>query len=67
MKPITHKDVDSALFMFLKKGGRINRLYPSHVNHTGRRLVSARTRENKFDRSIKDYQPDNLLDLLLVQ
>ena len=64
-EPITHKTVSSALSEFLMSGRQIKRLAPSHVNNTGKQVVSARTRENLFDRSLKEHVPDNLLDLMI--
>ena len=64
-RKMTHQEVEEAVQTFVDRGRRITTLYPSHVNHTGRQVISARTRENKIDRSLKDYLPDNLLDLMV--
>ncbi len=57
-------EIETARRYFNLSGKRVRKLAPSHVNKTGKRATSARTRENLIDRSIRDYQPDNLIDLI---
>jgi hypothetical protein len=59
-KAVQHEQIITEMERFRLNGKKITTLYPSHVNHTGKQPTSARTRENKFDRSMRDYQPDNL-------